>query len=290
MTPHWHARAEHWSARDLGALFRRYSAGDTRARETIILRFLPLARRLARTYAGRGEPIEDLCQAASVGLIKAVDRYSLDRGDAFPAYARPVILGEIRRQFRDMAWYVHVPRSVRERAWQVRRAETDLGAASGSAKPEAIADYLGIGREEVLEARRAQEAYSPRSLDASCTAADGDALSLHDVIGAVEPDYERIEVSVGLRRALLTLKPRDQKVLLLRLGWELSQDEIARRVGLSQMHVSRILRTTARVALTTNCGLPTNTTPSLVCRRTPARAGRRQRPRHEPAGVSAAGP
>jgi RNA polymerase sigma-B factor len=255
MTPQWHARAaSEWPARDLGALFTRCSAGDRRARETIIVRFLPLARRLAWMYEGRGEPIEDLCQSASVGLIRAVDRYSSERGDAFPAYARPMILGEIRRHFRDTTWRVHVPRPVRDRAARVLRAEKDLGSASGSATPEAIADYLGIGRDEVAEARQALEASSPRSLEASYGAPDGDTLPLREVIGADDLEYERAELDVGIRRALLTLKPRDQKVLLLRLAAELSQDEIAVRVGVSQMHVSRILRS-AGMALTTSCGL-----------------------------------
>jgi len=112
MTPYRHARAvapTDWPACDLSTLFSRCAAGDARARETIIVRYLPLARRLARVYEGRGEPIEDLCQAASVGLIRAVDRYSPDRGDAFPAYARPMILGAIRRHFRDTTWRLHVP-------------------------------------------------------------------------------------------------------------------------------------------------------------------------------------
>jgi RNA polymerase sigma-B factor len=256
MTPRWHARAEH-SACDLSALFRRCSAGDRRAREEIILGFLPYARRLAWIYEGRGEPIEDLRQTASVGLIKAVDRYSPERGDGFLAYARPMILGEIRRHFRDTTWRVHVPRPVREQALAVLLAEKELWTASGAAEPEAIANYLGIGREEVTEARRALEADSPRSLDASYMASDGHALPLSEVIGADDLAYARVELCVGIRQALLTLKPRDQKVLLFRLAWEMSQDEIAGRVGLSQMHVSRILRK-AGAALTASCGLVTS--------------------------------
>jgi RNA polymerase sigma-B factor len=255
MTPPWHARGEDAHARDLRALFMSCSAGDVRAREALIVRFLPFARGMARRYEGRGEPIEDLCQAATIGLIRAVDRYSPERGHTFPAYARAMILGEIRRHFRDTTWRVHVPRSVRERAGSVRRAENELSAVAGSDKPEAVANHLGIRREEVLEARRALEASSPRSLDASYMTAEGDAFALHDLIGADEPDYERVEVSIGIRRTLDTLKPRDQKVLLLRLARELSQDEIAGHVGVSQMHVSRILRS-AGVALTASCGLP----------------------------------
>jgi RNA polymerase sigma factor (sigma-70 family) len=139
----------------------------------------------------RGEPIEDLCQAASVGLIKAVDGHSPERGDAFAAYAHAMILGEIRRHFRDTTWRVHVPRPMRDRA-------------------------------------------------------------------GYEPAYERAEMSVGIRRTLLTLRPRDRQVVLLRLACDLTQDEIAGRIGISQMHVSRILRS-AGAALSTTCGLAVGT-------------------------------
>ena len=258
MTPYRHAHAvapRDWPACDLTTLFTRCAAGDARARETIILRFLPLARRLALLYEGRGEPIEDLCQAASVGLIRAVDRYSPDRGDAFAAYARPMILGAIRRHFRDTTWRLHVPRPMRERAGRVLRADRALRPTSGSsATPDAIASYLGIAREEVAEARRALEAYFPRSLDATHASGDGDQLELREVIGGPDPGYEHVEVSVGVGRALRGLGPRDQKALLLRLACEQTQDEIAGRIGVSQMHVSRSLRN-AGAALTVSCGL-----------------------------------
>ena len=196
--------------------------------------------------------MDDLFQAASVGLIKAVDRFSYDRGDAFPAYARPVILGEIKRHFRDTTWRVHVPRPVRDRTRRVLRAENELGP--GLATSAAIANYLGIGREEVDEARLAMQADSPRSLDAGHPAPSDDAVPLGDIVGTEAPDYERVELYVGIRETLLTLKPRDQKVLLLRLAGELSQDEIAGRVGLSQMQVSRILRNVG-AKLGASCGL-----------------------------------
>lgn len=253
MTPHGHARAEQPSARDLRRLFSRCSAGDVCARETIILRFLPLAGRIARIYEGRGEPLEDLCQVASVGLIKAVDAYSPERG-TFAGYAWPMIQGEIRRHFRDATWRVYVPRQVREHAARVLLAEKDLAATGGPDQPESIATYLGISREDVAEARRALEAHSCRALDASSVGPDGDASPLPAVVGAEEAGYDRAELSVGIQRTLRTLKPREQRVLLLRLAWELSQAEIAGRVGLSQMHVSRILRK-AGIALTASCGL-----------------------------------
>jgi RNA polymerase sigma-B factor len=272
MTPHWHAGAvRERPASDLSALLRRCSSGDAQARETVIMRFLPLARRVARDYEGRGEPIEDLCQVASVGLIKAVNRYSADRGAAFPAYARAVIVGEIKRHFRDATWRVHVPRSTKECAGRVLRAQRELGV--GSAKPEAIANYLGVGREEVGEALCALEAYSPASLDACASTPDGPAPPRHEVIGADDSDYERVEVSAGIRQTLLTLKPRDQTVVLLRLARELTQEEIAGRVGLSQMHVSRILRNVgAMLAASSGLAVGTRTrtrrgSPSTIVRK-----------------------
>lgn len=258
MTPYRHECAVapmDWPSRDMGALLSRSVAGDTRARETIIVRFMPLARRLARGYEGRGEPIEDLCQAAAVGLIRAVDRYSPDRGAAFSAYARPMILGEIRRHFRDTTWRVHVPRPVKDRSGRVLRADRELSPTDGPpAKSEAIAEHLGMGLAEVAEARQALQTYFPASLDApSDTAGDGMTL-LGELNGTIDPGYERVEVSAGVERALGLMKPRDRKILQLRLVWELSQDEIAGRVGISQMHVSRRLRSIG-AALTSSCSL-----------------------------------
>ncbi|MGA8340060.1 MAG: sigma-70 family RNA polymerase sigma factor [Solirubrobacteraceae bacterium] len=256
MAPQPHARAVMPSdgpACELSTLFRLCSAGDTRARETIIVRFLPLACRLARIYEGRGEPIDDLRQAASLGLIKAVDRFSFDRGDSFPAYARPVILGEIRRHFRDTTWRVHVPRPIKDRAAQVLHADRELGTAPAT-EPDRVADHLGLESAEIAEARLAIEAQWPRSLDEPTSGSDGDGLALGEVIGRKEPEYDRVEVSLGVRRALRKLGPRDTKVLFLRLAFGLTQDEIAGHVGVSQVHVSRILRNAGAV-LTTSCGL-----------------------------------
>jgi len=244
-----------WLACDLKTLFSRCAAGDARARETIIIRFLPLARRLAGMYEGRGEPADDLCQAASVGLIRAVDRYEPDRGDAFPAYARPMILGAIRHHFRDTTWRLHVPRPIRERAGRVLRAEKALSAVPGSpAEPEAIAEYLDMSPDEVAEAQGALETYFPGSLDATRTSDDGRELPFSEIIGGPDPGYEQAEVSVGVLRALDGLGPRDQKVVLLRLACDLTQEEIAASVGVSQVHVSRILRK-GGAAVSAACGL-----------------------------------
>jgi RNA polymerase sigma-B factor len=260
MTPHWRALARgDWRVRDLRPLFARCSAGDAQARETIILRFLPLARRVAREYEGRGTPLEDLVQVASVGLIKAVDRCSPDRGDAFAAYARAMIRGEIRRHFRDASWSVHVPRGVKDRASRVSRADKTLRSTSGTqASTEAVAKHLDLEACEVAEARRALAAYWPASLDVTHVRQDGHGVALREVLGAHDPEYERVEMSIGIGRALRELRPRDQRVLLLRLACELTQDEIAGRIGVSQMHVSRILRS-ANSAVTAACGLAVST-------------------------------
>ena len=249
MTLQWHARTSvprAGSARDLRTLFRRCSAGDARAREAIILRFLPYARRLARRYEGRGEPVEDVYQAASVGLIKAVDRYEPGRGESFVAFARPTILGEIKRHFRDTTWRVHVPRSVQERACQLTRARDEIRATSGAkASTEAIARHLGLELGEVAEAQGALQANRPGSLDVTDAVEDGQRLTLRETVGEFDSAYERLETSAGWGDALRRLHPRERKVLLLRFGGELTQDEIARRIGVSQMHVSRILRNAA---------------------------------------------
>jgi RNA polymerase sigma-B factor len=257
MTPHWHARA--WArgegrTHDLTTLLRRCSTGDAQAREAVILRFLPLARRLARSYEGRGEPLEDLVQAASVGLIQAVDGYSPQRGDAFAAYARPMIVGQIRRHFRDTTWRVHVQRSLKDRAGRVARAEKEVASRTGSrATTAAIANYLGLEPREVAEAQCVLTAYWPDSLDVRDAAWPGDRRPGYEIPARVEPEYEQVEMSIGIGRALRSLGRRDQTVFLLRLCYELSQDEIADRVGVSQMHVSRILRR-ANKAVSTACG------------------------------------
>jgi RNA polymerase sigma-B factor len=240
---------------ELSTLLTRCRAGDTRARETVIVRFLPLARRVARCYEGRGEPLDDLVQAASVGLIKAVDRYSPVRGDTFAAYARPMIDGEIRRHFRDTTWRVHVPRPLKDRAGRVARAKKEVATRSGSgANTEAVAKYLDLEPQEVAEAERVLTACWPASLDAPVSSRDSDGVPRHETLASSESPYESVEVSIGIGRALRGLGQRDQTVFLLRLCYELSQDEIAGRIGVSQMHVSRILRG-ANQAVSAACGL-----------------------------------
>lgn len=228
---------------DVRTLFRRCSAGDTRAREAIIVRHLPYAHHLARQYAGRGEPVEDLYQTASVGLIKAVDRYTPERCGSFLAFAQPTILGELRRHFRDATWRVHVPRSVQDRARRVARAHEQLLATS-AAEPttKVIATQLGLDPGEVAEAQGALRARWPGSLDAVRTTEDGQRVALSEVVGDLDPEYERVETRLRWRHALPRLQPRQRHVLLLRVSGHLTQSQIATRIGVSQMQVSRIER------------------------------------------------
>ena len=246
MTLQCHARAsvrQGPSARDLGTLFGRCSAGDARAREMIIVAFLPYAHHLAHRYRGRGEPIEDLYQAASIGLIKAVDRYDPTRGCSFLTFAKPTILGELRRHLRDKTLPLHVPRSVKDRAGRVACAREDLRAGSGSDPSiEVIARHLGLEPGGVAEARCALNSRRPQSLDATDAGEDSQQLALNETLGELDREHERVETFASCVQALRGLAPRHCEVLLLRFGGELPQNEIARRIGVSQMQVSRILR------------------------------------------------
>jgi RNA polymerase sigma-B factor len=239
------------SACDLQMLFRRCSAGDTLAREAIIVRFLPYAHCLARRYQGRGEPVDDLHQVASVGLIKAVDRYEPDRGGSFIAFANPTILGELRRYFRDTTWRVHVPRSIQDRARRVAHAHQQLQAKPGpEPTTKVIAQQLGLKPGDVAEAQGALQSRWPGSLSAANRTDDGQRLALSETVGERDPGYESVETCSGWASALSRLEARECRVLLMCSVGELSQSETARRIGVSQMHVSRIVRhaTTALAA------------------------------------------
>jgi RNA polymerase sigma-B factor len=259
MTPQGHApalvRADR-GADDLVTLFNGCWAGDARARERVILRFLPLARALARRYEGRGEPLDDLVQVASVGLVKAVDRCSPGRVDAFAAYAKQGILGEIRRHFRDATWRVYVPHPLRERAHRVAAADRTIQPTPGRrGRTEAIASSLDLEPGDVAEAQRAWAAYRPDSLDAAQHTSEGPrAARRREVIAGGGSDYEHAAMSLGIARALRGLGRRDQTVVLLRLCCDLTQREIAARIGVSQMQISRILRAN-HAAVAAACGL-----------------------------------
>ncbi|MEA2387181.1 MAG: polymerase sigma-B factor [Thermoleophilaceae bacterium] len=224
-------------------LFRAYlEQGDLGARERLVERFLPLARQLARRYGAAGEPLDDLTQVASLGLVKAIDRYELDRGTAFSSFAVPTILGEIKRHFRDTGWTLRVPRAIQERRMQVNRAIPALTAGLGRSPTTAeIAEHIDATSEEVVEAIEAAVAYEPVSLDTS-PGSDEEDDTWASSVGAEDPAYDIVEYGATLEPALKVLTPRERLILHLRFVEDMTQSQIAEKVGISQMHVSRLIR------------------------------------------------
>ena len=226
------------------ALLLRYQRdGDLEAREEVVIRFMPLARQLAGRYKHAGEPQDDLVQVACVGLLKAIDRYDPDRGGGFARYAVPTMLGELKRHFRDKGWSVHVPRATQELVLKVGDAVGTLPARLGHApRPRDVAAALGATVEEVLEAMEAATAYEATSLDAPRMGGDEGEWTYFDTLASHDKGYERVEIGETLRGALEALPTRERLILVLRFEHDLTQAEIAERVGVSQMHVSRLLR------------------------------------------------
>ena len=209
-------------------------------REQMVIRYLPLARSLARRYAHRGE-IEDLNQVASLALLKAIDRFDPDRGLAFSSFAVPTILGELKRHFRDKGWMVRVPRDVQELNLRITKITESLTSELGrSPTPAELADRTGATVEQVLEARAANSAHHPESLDKPVTE-DGEQL-LDLAGGSIDPGYEHAETAAVVDGLLATLGEREREILRLRFAEDLTQAEIGELMGLSQMHVSRLIR------------------------------------------------
>jgi RNA polymerase sigma-B factor len=228
-------------------LLRAYhSTGDVRARDAAVERFLPLARSLARRYRGGTEPLEDLEQVACLALVRAVDGFDPTRGTAFTSYAVPSIAGAIKRHFRDNGWSVRVPRDLQELALRVERLNDEIIAETGhSATAAQIAERAGSGIsvEEVLEAREAFRALHSDSLDQPRGARDDDdAASLLETLGDADAELGRAHDRAALDSVLGTLDERDRTIIHLYYKGELTQAEIGRRLGYSQMHVSRLLR------------------------------------------------
>ena len=226
-------------------LFIRWQQdGDEGAREELVRRFMPLTRSLARRYGRSSEPFEDLLQVASLGLLKAMDRYDVERGHQFQSFAVPTILGEMRRYFRDSGWAVHVPRGAQERALKVRDAQERIANERGHA-PTAnqLAEYLELDTEEIVDALQAIQAYETVSLDAPRPGADDDAgASYGDSIGGDDERYELVELDATVAAVLGHIPARERAILKMRFVEDLTQTEIAERVGISQMQVSRLLR------------------------------------------------
>ncbi len=228
----------------LHELFERWQRDrDTAAREALVRRYMPLARGLARRYGCSSEPFEDLLQVASLGLIKALDRFDPERGHQFPSFAVPTILGEMRRYFRDCGWAVHVPRGAQERALKVRDAQERLFNEHGRA-PTAyqLAEYLEFEFEDVIDALQAIQAYETISLDAPRLRADSEVVAYGDTVGQDDEHYELVELDATVTAVLGHIPPRERAILRMRFLEDLTQTEIADRVGISQMQVSRLLR------------------------------------------------
>jgi RNA polymerase sigma-B factor len=227
---------------DRRLLERYHRDGDPAAREALVQRFLPLARQLARRYQRGGEPLDDLIQVASLGLLKAIDRFEPDRTSAFSSFAVPTILGELKRHFRDRGWSVRVPRDLQEMAVRVERVTEELSRNLGRAPTAGeIGEHIGASTEQVLEAREAAGAYRAVSLDRPRDD-DEDGEAVGESMGVEDPGFGLAEDAATVQRLMAVLGEREREVLRLRFEEDLTQAEIGERVGVSQMHVSRLIR------------------------------------------------
>jgi RNA polymerase sigma-B factor len=218
-----------------------HKEGDERARDQALVELMPLVRALATRYAGRGEPLEDLVQVGSIGLIKAVDRFDVDRGVDFTSYAVPTIVGEIRRHFRDKAWAMHVPRRLKELSVRLSRLLDQLTNELGrSPTISELAHAAGVDEEEAIDALDSMNAYSTRSLQAPFEEGSDDSLS--EKLGEEETGYAEVEDGALVDAGLDALDERERRIVELRFFHEMTQSQIASEIGISQMHVSRLLR------------------------------------------------
>jgi RNA polymerase sigma-B factor len=225
---------------DEAELLRRYHVdGDREARTILIERMMPLVRHMARRYAGRGEPLDDLVQVGSVGLLKAVDRFDVDRGFKLSTFAAPNIAGEIKRHFRDRGWSIRVPRDIQELNAKLTRSVDRLTVTLGRAPTiQELAEATDSTEEQVLDAMQGAQNYSTVSFEEPV----GDNRTALDLLGEEDDGYITAERRVLLEGGMRGLAPREQEIVRLRFFEGLTQREIADRVGISQMHVSRLLR------------------------------------------------
>jgi RNA polymerase sigma-B factor len=224
-------------------LVRYHRDGDLAARAELVERFLPLARDLALRYTYTDESFDDLLQVASLGLIKAIDRFDPGRATKFTSYAAPTILGELKRHFRDKGWALRVPRELQERTLAVSRETETLSKQLGrSPKVREVAAGLGCSVEEVLEAQEAASTYRAASLDAPVGREDSEAAPLIELMGEEDTSYELVEDRDAIASSWKALPEAERQVVELRFGSDLTQSEIGKRIGYSQMHVSRLLR------------------------------------------------
>jgi RNA polymerase sigma-B factor len=246
-------RRRHDDAPDTAALFTRLAALDDgperdALRDELVTAWLPMAHRIAGRFRDRGESIEDLRQVAALGLVKAIDRFEPERG-AFESYAVPTITGEVKRHFRDRMWALRVPRRVQELRNKVRVARRELTQNPGSAEPSAadIAAHTGLTEDEVAAGMEALESFSTLSLDAELSAGD-DGYSLVDTLGSSDASYDVVVDRESAKEGLRRLPERERAILYMRFFEDMTQSRIADRLGISQMHVSRLIsRSCARV-------------------------------------------
>ena len=224
-------------------LERYHRTRDRMARDALVDRYLPFARGLARRVEGRGENLADLIGVASIGLLKAIDGFEPGRGHRFEAYAAPTILGEIRRHFRDRCWAIHVPRGVRDLTPRISKATEQLFGQLGRAPTvQELAEALTVTVEDVLDAMEASDAARPTSLESPARGDNPDGSMLSERVGGIDPSYERVDGRVVIDGRLGRLSEREREILRMRFEEDLTQSEIGRRIGVSQMQVSRILR------------------------------------------------
>jgi RNA polymerase sigma-B factor len=217
------------------------STDRIRARERLVEMYLPLAEHLARRFRNRGEQLEDLVQVASLALLKSIDGFDATRGAAFTSYAIPMIVGEIKRHFRDKGWDVRVPRRLQELRLEINKISGDL--AQNLSRSPTVADLataLSVGEEEIIEALDCSQAYRALSLQAPVSN-DENSGELVDLLGDADPGIETVENRAALRPLLATLPPREQRIIAMRFFGNLTQSQIALELGISQMHVSRLL-------------------------------------------------
>jgi len=226
-------------AAELELLVQYHREGDFQARAEFIERAMPIVHYVVRRYTQRGESDEDLVQAGSIGLLKAVDRFDVDRGVQFATFAIPNIVGEIRRHFRDRGWAVRVPRGLQERHAQINRATEQLTGTNRRMPSIAeLADATGLSKDQVLETLDGARNYTAVSLDAPIDE-DGSA---HDLLGSCDDGFEQTDRRLFALQGMKALRERERTIVALRFYEGLTQTEIARRMGISQMHVSRLLR------------------------------------------------
>jgi RNA polymerase sigma-B factor len=225
-------------------LLRRYHVeGDLQARDELIERYMSLVRSLARRYAHRGEQLDDLVQIGAIGLIKAIDRFDLDRGVELTTYATPNIIGEIKRHFRDKGWSVRVPRGLQELNVQISKLVEQLTVQlSRSPTIAELAEAAGVEEESVLEALESGRAYSSVSLSPGASSDEEGELDPLESLGTLEHEYEVSEDRAVLAPGFKVLDQRERKILHLRFFSGLTQSQIADEIGISQMHVSRLIR------------------------------------------------